>query len=338
MESAEPLYRKNAALLDQPSRLAERFHYILARPEGRPELKLWSTIPASIRLRVKPSVGRIIVFGPARAAHFEGSHRGARAVVRNVADNGEPRTAIRTVDEGVAKTAVARIHHFAQALVADGHVRRNERFRRGIQPARKNAKNRIVSGLGVAWNKRGKPCQGRDLLRQPLEKAFDIFGAALHFNAYARRRIGDETHQIAFIRQAVDKWAKPDALHDAGNLDGFSYNVDASRFCHARIIAKSSGGRSRSFLLYLVGELSGTKPRKTLSSASGQGHVHSRNTFRHGSRRGVCYLLLSHVFSTDQLEAFCQQVYSSPRSGSLFARADSRPHGLESHALRLCLR
>src|SRR5215472_12942641 len=57
-----------------------------------------------------------------------------------------------------------------------------------------------------------------------------------------------------------------------------------------------------------------------------------------GEGRGVCYRLLSHVFSTDQLEAFSQQVYSSPRSGALFARADSRPHGLESHAMRLCLR
>jgi hypothetical protein len=76
---------------------------------------------------VKASAQRIVVFALTRFAHFKNAHRRVRAVVRNVFDNCKARSAIRAVDKGITKPPVISIEHFAQAIVANAHIRGNER-------------------------------------------------------------------------------------------------------------------------------------------------------------------------------------------------------------------
>ena len=63
-----------------------------------------------IRLGVKPAVKRVIELGPAVRAHLEPFHRSQGAVVGNVADNREARTAVGAIDERIAVAAVSGSH------------------------------------------------------------------------------------------------------------------------------------------------------------------------------------------------------------------------------------
>src|ERR1700752_497896 len=74
-----------------------------------PHLDLWTAAPACIRLSMKAAVQRLIVFRLALWADAEGSHRRIRAVVGDVADNGEARAALGAVDERIQVAPVAGI-------------------------------------------------------------------------------------------------------------------------------------------------------------------------------------------------------------------------------------
>ena len=72
-------------------------------------------------------VAWVLILRLAGRAHGEHRHRGERAVVRDLAHDGEARSAIRAVDKGIAKTTVSRIKHLAQAVGANRDVRGDER-------------------------------------------------------------------------------------------------------------------------------------------------------------------------------------------------------------------
>ena len=79
------------------------------------------------RLRVEAPVGRVLVLAAAVGAHREAGHRRVRPVVGNRPHDREAGPALRAVDERVAVAAVGRVEELAQAVVARGHVRRNDR-------------------------------------------------------------------------------------------------------------------------------------------------------------------------------------------------------------------
>ena len=76
-------------------------------------------------LGVKAAVERIIVFRLAVWTHFKTGHGGLWAVIGNIADDGESRSAIGAVDEWVTVASIGRVEEFAAAVRADGHIRRN---------------------------------------------------------------------------------------------------------------------------------------------------------------------------------------------------------------------
>ena len=64
------------------------------------------------RLCVKPSIRWVGVFAFAIGAHWEVRHRGFWAVVGNVFDDGEARSAVGAVDEGITIAAVVWVEAF----------------------------------------------------------------------------------------------------------------------------------------------------------------------------------------------------------------------------------
>ena len=82
-------------------------------PECIPKLYVRPTHRTRIRLRVKPAVGRIVVFGSALFAHHKRLHRCVRPVVRQRLDDAETRATVRAVGERIAIAPVARIEEFA---------------------------------------------------------------------------------------------------------------------------------------------------------------------------------------------------------------------------------
>ena len=88
-----------------------------------------AAVEAADRLGVMAAVARVGVLGGACRAQGELAHRGVRAVVGDVLDDGQARPAIDARDERVAEAPVARIPHLREAVGAGGDIRRQQRRR-----------------------------------------------------------------------------------------------------------------------------------------------------------------------------------------------------------------
>ncbi len=246
METTQSFYGDNPIFFEQTRGLTQRLGGIDERAIGRPELQERTAIPAGVRLRMKTAIVGIIVFGLTRGAHAEGSHGGARSVVRDIANDSEARTAVGAVDEGIAEAAVARIEHLAETVVADGDIGRDERFGRSIETAGEDAEGSFGLRLGVARKKRSDFCQRRSFGGETFEEAIKLVGLALNLNGYAGWRVGDEADEIALLCEAIDERTEAYTLHDAGDVDDFASDKRSGRCAHEGIIAESFAMRKRS--------------------------------------------------------------------------------------------
>ncbi len=265
MKPSKSFYRENAVLIEKASGFPQRLGNVEVRTIGGPELQLRAAIPTGVRLRMETAVGGVVIFCLAGGAHLEGSHGSARAVVRNISNDGEPRATVGAIDKGIAEAAVARAHHFAQAIAANGYVRRNESFGWRIEAARENAKGAFRLRFGVTGEERSNFGQRRKFGGQTPQKAVQTIGLTLDFDRHSGRSIGNETGEIAFLRKAKDKGAKADTLDDAGDVDGLAHNDCSGRFVHGGIIAESSGIDSSCGLHVFV--LESVQPMKPLVEA-----------------------------------------------------------------------
>ncbi len=241
MKPAEALYGNDAILLEQANGFAQRFGHVERHTIGRAEQQLRPTIPAGVWLRVETAIGGIVILSLAGGAHLESGHGSTRAVVGNIANDGEARAAIGAIDKGITETAVAGIHHFAQAIGAHGDVRRDERFGGRVETAGEDAESGFGLRLSIARKERSDFGQRREFRRQALKETVEENGVALDFDGHTGGSISDKAREIAFLREAIDERAKTDTLDDAGDVDGFARNDCSCRFVHERIIAESSG-------------------------------------------------------------------------------------------------
>ena len=168
---------------------------------------------------MKAAVGGVVVLRLARVAHAEGGHRRPRPVVGNVTDNGEARPAVGAVDEGVEVTAVARVKELAQAVSADGDVRRNQRLASLGFLAGQNAELTVTVRGKLRDADLSNARQGRRLAGKGSQETLDRFRRALDLDEDARGRVEDVTRKPALGRQPVNVRAEADALHQARDFD-----------------------------------------------------------------------------------------------------------------------
>src|SRR5262245_2932600 len=74
---------------------------------------------------MKASIKWILVFVTTRFTHLKRTHRRVRAVVWNILDNREARSAVGAVNEWIPITTIPRIEQLAQTIITGGDVRRN---------------------------------------------------------------------------------------------------------------------------------------------------------------------------------------------------------------------
>jgi hypothetical protein len=60
----------------------------------------------------------IVIFSPTGITHREARHRSFRSIIRHTLDQGEPRAAVRAIDEGIAVPSVARIQELSKTVIA----------------------------------------------------------------------------------------------------------------------------------------------------------------------------------------------------------------------------
>ena len=122
MKPSQALDGYDGSLLQEASGFAERFSDVDESTCGGKELELRATIPACVGLSVEAAIGGVVIFGLTGGTHRKFVHRGAGAVIRDVADDGETRAAVCAVDERVAEATVTRISYFAETVFADSDV------------------------------------------------------------------------------------------------------------------------------------------------------------------------------------------------------------------------
>jgi len=108
-------------------------------------------------------------------AHREIRHGGLGAVVWDVLDDGEARSTVGAVDEGVAIAAVVRVKHLAQTIWADGDVWR-DRLERTFDGGRMlNVEGREIFGCSFSHCYFVNHSQRRLFTRQFFDKGLDGF-------------------------------------------------------------------------------------------------------------------------------------------------------------------
>src|ERR1700679_3969664 len=85
-----------------------------------------SAEPAGVGLRVKATIIGIGILGRAGAAHREGGHGCAGAVIGDALDDGVARAAVGAVGEWIAEPAVVRIAEVLPASVAGAGISGNQ--------------------------------------------------------------------------------------------------------------------------------------------------------------------------------------------------------------------
>ena len=154
----------------------DRARRAAARPPPRAAARAAARRRGSDRLGVEAAVGRILVLAAAVGAEREAGHRRVRAVVRDRADDREARAALGAVDERVAVAAVGRVEQLAQAVVAGGDVRRDQRRAApsaGSRRSRSRARPRGAQRLGDDRRRRARAAapRSRSAVGERVERA-----------------------------------------------------------------------------------------------------------------------------------------------------------------------
>ena len=194
----------------------------LSRPI--PEFDARAALPASVGLGMKTPVERIFVFRQTCRAHRKRRHRGARPVIRDIANDGKARSAVGAIDEGIAIATVARVEHFTHAIRADRDVRRNEGANFFALAARHNAKVVIevggqVTARQIEHGDTGDAGQGRSFGGQAIDEILHRLRRALDLDGDSGGGIANRTAQAALGGETIDVRAESDSLHDAGDVD-----------------------------------------------------------------------------------------------------------------------
>jgi hypothetical protein len=96
------------------------FSLSLQQSQGRP------TSGAGIGLGVKSTVDRVFILLTADRTQGEGSHGRLVTIIGNVFDDGESRSTVSAVNEGIAVPKVAGREEFGQARITGRHIRRDQ--------------------------------------------------------------------------------------------------------------------------------------------------------------------------------------------------------------------
>ncbi len=123
VEAAEPLHRDDPPVQERRRGGEERLVVAGERLAGAaPEREARPARRARGRLGVEAPVARLLVLAAAVGAEREAAHRRVRPVVRQRADDGEARAAVRAVQEGIAIPAIGRVVQLGEAVVARREV------------------------------------------------------------------------------------------------------------------------------------------------------------------------------------------------------------------------
>ncbi|MCK7527005.1 MAG: hypothetical protein MZV64_60070 [Ignavibacteriales bacterium] len=142
------------------------------------------------------------------------------AVVGDVLDDGEARSAVGAVDEGIAVAPVVGVEEFAQAVVADGDVGRD-----GLEGAVHGFRVDDVEGgesvCGAEGRRSVRRCGREAGLRRAAryDEGVQHILVAIHFDVHTRGGVAHPAVEFEARGKVVHERAEADPLDDAGDVD-----------------------------------------------------------------------------------------------------------------------
>ncbi len=179
---------------------------------------------ARVGLGVEAPVERVLVLPPAGGAKREVTHGGALAVVGQVLDDREPRTAVGAVGERVAVTPVVRVEELPAAVGAGRDVRRDQLIGARVGPALEDDERLSGGGaVGLLARRRladlvrGDVTPRRRLRGERLDERRNDRGVTLGQHLDAGGRVQHPAAYAVLHRERVDERPEPDALDHAAH-------------------------------------------------------------------------------------------------------------------------
>jgi hypothetical protein len=164
---------------------------------------------------MKAPVGGIIIFGLAPGAHFKMLHRCLGPIVGDVVNDGVAGAAIGAIDERIAKTAILRIEHLSSAVIADGHIRRNQGGHGRIAFALYDREFCVAVNRCLLVGYFDDISQGRVFGGEICGKTVNVVCKAFDVNDDTRRCVGHLPFQVVPVCKIVNKGAKSHPLNNS---------------------------------------------------------------------------------------------------------------------------
>ena len=218
VKSAEPFHGHNASFADRADGIGECGASGREHPAARiDERQPGPARRTGVRLRVEPAIQRVVVFALAGLAHHEALHRRAGPVVRQRLDDGEARAAVRAVGEGILEAAIRGIEDLAQAIVAGGDIRKDERDQRPVGRALADLEPGIAARVEPRCFQALDCGARRPFGKEPRQEAVEGETIPLDLDAHPLRRVAHPSLEVQRDGETVDKRSEADALHGAGH-------------------------------------------------------------------------------------------------------------------------
>ena len=171
------------------------------------------------RLRMEPSIERILVLAPAFRTQHEARHAGVRAVVRQCLDQRVARPALRAVDERIAMAAISGVGEFGHAFVAGEEVWRHGDLRRVGGTARRDLESGTPGRCAVCDLAHERPRERRRALDETAGERFERGRVAARDDLDVTAEIAHVTVEPVRTGEPMHERTKPDPLHPAGHDD-----------------------------------------------------------------------------------------------------------------------
>jgi hypothetical protein len=149
---------------------------------------------------MKPPVPRILILPLALRTHAELRHGGLGSVIRDILDDGEPRSTVRAVGKGVSEAPVQGIKDLPLAGLAGGNVRGKELVFPCLLHALPDFESLITRWFEILGPERFDAGAGRGLLRDLPGKLLDSSAVSFDFEMNPFRGIMDPSRQGMSMR------------------------------------------------------------------------------------------------------------------------------------------
>ena len=223
MVSAQSLDRDDLALPDEAAcqfygvepGIATQMRIVAIEPD---QAGAGSAIMAGDRFGVEPAIGRIAIFRPACLAHREPGHGGVAAIIGNVPDDAEARTAMGAAGERMAEAPFPGIGNFLRAGPADCRVRRDLGMCFSGQRAGDAESRRQIAGKHSGFDAVDSR-QGRSFAPDARDEIVDRAAGSADPQQDAVGVVQNLAAKPEIPGKTPDRRAKPDTLHTAAHAN-----------------------------------------------------------------------------------------------------------------------